>query len=256
MIFEAIILGILQGFTEFLPISSTAHLILFPWLFGWSGEVNTLTFDIALHSGTLIALIVCFYKDWFNLIIVNRRLLFLILIASIPAGFAGFILNDFVELYLREPLIICVTLISIGVLMLYSERKNRHKPVEVMGFFDACFIGIAQAFAIIPGVSRSGITISAGLLRGFERDASAKFSFLLSTPIIAGATMLHAIKFFKNSSSYNTTVFITGLSVSFITGVIAIKFLLSFLKRHPLNIFVYYRFLLSAVIITMLWMKD
>lgn len=256
MIFEAIILGILQGFTEFLPISSTAHLILFPWLFGWSGEVNTLTFDIALHSGTLIALIVCFYKDWFNLIIVNRRLLFLILIASIPAGFAGFILNDFVELYLREPLIICVTLISIGVLMLYSERKNRHKPVEVMGFFDACFIGVAQAFAIIPGVSRSGITISAGLLRGFERDASAKFSFLLSTPIIAGATMLHAIKFFKNSSSYNTTVFITGLSVSFITGVIAIKFLLSFLKRHPLNIFVYYRFLLSAVIITMLWMKD
>lgn len=256
MILESIILGILQGFTEFLPVSSTAHLIIFPWLFGWSGEINTLTFDIALHAGTLIALIVCFYKDWINLITINRRLLSLIIIASVPAGLSGFILNDLVELHLRRPLIISFSLVVIGILMLYSEKRNRQKPVEVMGFFDACFIGIAQALAIIPGVSRSGITISAGLLRGFGRDASARFSFLLSTPVIAGATLLHGIKFFENSSSYNISIFITGLFTSFITGVIAIKFLLSFLKKHPLNIFVYYRFLLSAVIITMLWMKD
>lgn len=255
MLGETLILGIIQGLTEFLPISSTAHLIIIPWLLGWSGEINTLTFDIALHFGTLIALLVSFYKDWINIFTINRRLLFLIILSSIPAGITGFVLNDFVESNLREPLIICLSLIVIGLVMLYSEKKNRHRPIEVLGIFDAIFIGIAQALAIIPGVSRSGITISAGLLRGFERESSARFSFLLSTPIIAGATMLHAIKFYKNASSYDLSVFISGVFISFITGVIAIKFLLNFLKRYPLNIFVYYRFLLSAVIITMLWMK-
>ena len=255
MVLQSIILGIIQGVTEFLPISSTAHLVIVPWLFGWSGEINTLTFDIALHLGTLLALLVCFYKDWISLFVINRRLLFLIIIASLPAGLVGFALNDFVELHLREPSIICLSLILIGIVMLYSERKNRHKPIEVMGFFDACFIGIFQALAIIPGVSRSGITISAGLLRGYEREASARFSFMLSTPLIAGATMLHTLKFVRNKSSYDTEMFLLGLSVAFITGLIAIKFLLGFLKKYPLNIFVYYRFLLSAVIITMIWMR-
>jgi len=255
LVLQSIILGIIQGVTEFLPISSTAHLVVVPWLFGWSGEINTLTFDIALHLGTLIALVVCFYKDWINLFVINRRLLFLIIIASLPAGLVGFALNDFVELHLREPSIICLSLILIGIVMLYSERKNRHKPIEVMCFFDACFIGIFQALAIIPGVSRSGITISAGLLRGYEREASARFSFMLSTPIIAGATMLHTLKFVRNKSSYDTEIFLLGLSVAFIAGLIALKFLLGFLKKYPLNIFVYYRFLLSAVIITMIWMR-
>ncbi|MEW6675432.1 MAG: undecaprenyl-diphosphatase UppP [Nitrospirota bacterium] len=252
--FEAIILGIVQGLTEFLPVSSTAHLILFPWFFGWSGDVNTLTFDIALHSGTLIALLICFYRDWIELITKKQRLFGLIILASIPAGVAGFLLNDIVENALREPLIISLMLIVVGFIMLAAERANKHKDIEKTGLKDAVIIGIAQAIAIIPGVSRSGITISAGLFRGLKREASARFSFLLSTPIIAGATMLHLKKLIASHNNHDFQLFIIGLISSGVTGFIAIKFLLNFLKRHPLNIFVYYRFALAVVIIVNIWL--
>jgi undecaprenyl-diphosphatase len=253
--FEAIILGIVQGITEFLPVSSTAHLILFPWFFNWGGEVDTLTFDVALHAGTLLALVLFFWRDWIDILFKKQRLFGLIILASIPAGVAGFLLNDIAENDLRSPLVISVTLIAIGILMLIAERAKKYKDIEKTGLKDAIIIGIAQAFAIIPGVSRSAITISAGLFRGFEREASARFSFLLSTPIIAGAALLHLKKAFTIGVSHDLKLFTTGIITSCITGFIAIKFLLVFLKRYPLNLFVYYRFMLSAVIIILRWLK-
>lgn len=253
---EAIVLGVVQGLTEFLPISSTAHLILFPWFFNWNGIINTLTFDIALHAGTLIALIFCFWRDWFDLLIRKQRLFGLIMLASFPAGLVGFFFNDFVEHNLRSPLIISFTLVSVGILMLVAEKSKKNRDMKQIAFKDAVIIGIAQAFAIIPGVSRSGITISAGLFRGLEREAAARFSFLLSTPIIAGATLLHTRKALNYSLDHDYKIFIVGVIVSFITGYFAIKFLLYFLKRYPLNIFVYYRFILSIIIITGIWLRN
>jgi undecaprenyl-diphosphatase len=224
---EAIILGIVQGLTEFLPVSSTAHLILFPWFFNWRGEIDTLTFDVALHAGTLIALILCFWKDWIELILKKQKLLGLIILASIPGGIAGYLLNDIAENYLRNPLIISVMLIIFGFVMLWAEKAKKHKALDKTGLKDSIIIGIAQAIAIIPGVSRSGITISAGLFRGFERDTAARFSFLLSTPLIAGATMLHLKEALTNQVSYDIKLFSVGIITSCITGFIESNFYLS-----------------------------
>jgi undecaprenyl-diphosphatase len=254
-VFEAIILGIVQGITEFLPVSSTAHLILFPWFLGWGGEVDSLTFDIALHAGTLFALLLCFRRDWIDLITRKHRMFGLIILASVPAVIAGFLLNDFVEHTMRKPLIISLMLVLIGFVMLIAEKAYKHKDLEKTDIKDALIIGIAQAVAVIPGVSRSGITISAGLFRGFEREAAARFSFLLSTPVIAGATLLHLNKALLNNGIHDIRIFAAGIITSFVTGYIAIKFLLRFLKKHPLNLFVYYRFILSAVIIAGIWLK-
>lgn len=249
-------MGIVQGLTEFLPVSSTAHLILFPWFFNWGGEVDTLTFDITLHAGTLLALLVCFWRDWIELFLKKQKLLGLIVFASIPAGAAGFLLNDIVEKTLRSPLLISMMLIVGGIVMLVAEKAFKFRDMENTGIKDAIVIGIAQAIAIIPGVSRSGITISAGLFMGFERESAARFSFLLSTPLIASATLLHFKKAFMGQGNYDLQLFSIGLISSFITGFIAIKFLLSFLKKYPMNLFVYYRFLLAAVIIAGIWLKE
>jgi len=252
---EALILGIVQGLTEFLPVSSTAHLILFPWFFNWTGELDSLTFDVALHAGTLLALFICFWKDWIELISRKQRLFVLIMIASVPAGIAGFLLNDFVEDTLRSPYIIAVSLVVFGCVMLIAEKMNKSKTVDNMTLQDAVTIGIAQAVALIPGVSRSGITISAGLFRGLEREDSARFSFLLSTPVIAGATFLHARKLIAGYGYHDMNLFLIGFIASAITGYAAIRFLMIFFRKHPLNAFAYYRFGLAAVILAGLWLR-
>lgn len=252
---EAIILGIVQGITEFLPVSSTAHLILFPWFFNWGGSVDTLTFDVALHAGTLCALLLVFWKDWIDLFLRKQKLLGLIILATIPGGVAGYFLNDIVENSLRNPLLISLMLIAVGIVMLVAEKTLQKKGMEMIGFRDALLIGIAQALAIVPGVSRSGITISAGLFMGLKREEAARFSFLLSTPLIAGATLLHSGKAFFGQADHDLMLFAAGLTASFITGFFVIKFLLGFLKRYPMNIFVYYRFVLSVVIIAGIWLK-
>ncbi len=252
---EAMILGIVQGLTEFLPVSSTAHLILFPWFFNWTGELDTLTFDVALHAGTLFALILCLWKDWIDLFIRKRRMLGLIIIATLPAGISGALLNDLVENTFRSPYIICVSLVLFGFVMLASEKSLKNKKIDEINLYDSIIIGLSQAVALIPGVSRSGITISAGLFRGLEREASARFSFLLSTPVIAGAVLLHAKKMISGNIHYNLELFTLGFFSSAITGFAAIKFLLSFFRKYPLNIFVYYRFALAVVIITGIWLK-
>jgi len=255
LIAEAIILGVVQGLTEFFPVSSTAHLIVLPWFFGWKGDVNTLTFDVALHAGTLTALLFCFWKDWAELFTKKQKLLVKIISATIPAGVAGFFLNDIIEKSLREPFVISAMLIIVGFVMLAAEKAKKHKDVEQVNYLDALTIGIAQATALIPGVSRSGITISAGLFKGLKREPSARFSFLISIPIITGATLLHLRKLLASQGIYDFQLFTVGLITSSITGFLAIKFLLTFLKKYPLNIFVYYRFILAIVIIAGIWLR-
>lgn len=254
-LFKAIILGIIQGITEFLPISSTAHLVITPWIFGWSGVVNSLSFDIAVHVGTLISLLYCFWKDWINIFFKERKMLLFIIIGTIPAGIAGVAFHDLIESALRHPLIIVVTLILVGLLMLYAEKVGK-KLRKSINLSDAVIIGTAQAVALIPGVSRSGITITAGLFKGLDRAYAAKFSFLLSTPAIAGAAMLDFYKSIKISHSYDYSLFIIGVISAAITGIIAIKFLLSFLQKYPLNLFIYYRWLLAVVIFLLYFLRN
>ena len=253
--FQALVLGIVQGLTEFLPVSSTAHLILFPWFFHWGGEIDSLIFDIALHAGTLLALLICFWKDWLEILLKKQRLLLLIIVASIPAGIAGLLLEHVIESRFRIPAVISISLIVIGIYMLLSERVNKKRKLEDMGLVDAVVIGMSQAVALIPGVSRSGITIATGIFRNMERESAAKFSFLLSTPVVAGAVVLHLRKIMTGGESHNFRLFAIGVVASTITGFAAIRFLLNYLKKHPVNVFAYYRFVLAAVIILGIWLK-
>ncbi len=254
---QSAILGIIQGLTEFFPVSSTAHLILVPWAFGWKGEVDTLSFDIALHAGTLLALLIFFMKDWIHIFTRETRLLLLICIATIPAGVAGFLLQDVVEHSLRSPLVISLSLVGIGFFMLYTERVGRKRhDLDTISLLDVILIGISQAFALVPGVSRSGITISTGMLRGLKREASARFSFLMATPVIGGATLLEGKSFIEHYESHDMTLLLIGIATSFISGLCAIHFLLRFFRRFPLTLFVYYRFVLSGIIMVMLWMVN
>ena len=253
--FEAIILGIVQGITEFLPVSSTAHLILFPWFFGWKGAIDTLTFDVALHAGTLMALIGCFWKDWIEIFLHKRRLLFFLIIATVPAGAAGLFFKHAIEGALRSPMVIAAALIVFGIVMLFSERMKKDRAIKDVKISDAIVIGLSQAVALIPGVSRSGITISAGLFMGLKREESARFSFLLSTPAVFGAAFLEGRNLVSSPDNYDLNLFLAGLIASAISGVIVIRFLLYFFRRHPLNIFVYYRFMLAIVIIGGIWLK-
>jgi len=248
-------MGIVQGLTEFLPVSSTAHLILFPWFLSWGGELDSLSFDVALHAGTLLALIICFWRDWVEIILKKRKLLGLILLASVPAGVLGKLFNDLIESKFRNPSIICGSLVVFGIVMYASEKMFKHKKVDDLSIADALVIGAAQAVALIPGVSRSGITISAGLFRGMERESAARFSFLLSMPVIAGATLLHAKKMIFGHEAHNLGMFAAGVAASAVTGLIAIRFLLSYLREHSVNVFVYYRFALAAVIMAGIWLK-
>ncbi len=258
---EALILGIVQGITEFLPISSTAHLILLPWFFKWGGDLDTLTFALALHAGTLLSLVICFWRDWIEMLKNRRRLFSLIIIASVPAGGAGLIFHDAIESGLRSPYIICIALVVVGLVMLlsektYKQRRADNRGIEELNIYDAVVIGFSQAVALIPGVSRSGITISAGLFRGLDRSSSARFSFLLSTPVIAGATLLHLKKMMgAGAEQYDLDLFMAGFAASAVTGFASIKFLMSFFKKYSLNVFVYYRFLLAAVILSGIWLK-
>ncbi|MGE5893362.1 MAG: undecaprenyl-diphosphate phosphatase, partial [bacterium] len=219
---EAIILGIIQGLTEYLPVSSTAHLILYAWITGAGGMMDTLTFDVALHIGTLAAVVVYFSRDWIEMITIRKKLFLLVVLAAIPAGIAGFFLNDLVETTLRSPLIIACALILVAFIMWASERFQKTRDIESITPADALSIGCAQVLALIPGVSRSGITISAGLFRNITRESAARFSFLLSTPIIAGAALLHTLKILRSGADFDAGIFLAGIVSSGVSGFVAI----------------------------------
>lgn len=253
-IVQGVILGIVQGITEIFPVSSTAHLILFPWFLGWQGEVDTLAFDVALHGGTLLALLVCLYRDIFDILLRDRKTLVYILIACVPAGAAGILFHHAVESTLRNPAVIVATLIGVGVIMMIAEAYGtRNRKTATLT--DSILIGVAQAAALVPGVSRSGITITAGLFRNLSREYAARFTFLISIPVIAGAIMLEGKKMAAHPEHFHLDVVMAGFVAAFISGVFAIRFLLSFLKKYPLNLFVYYRFLLAAVILALIYIR-
>jgi undecaprenyl-diphosphatase len=258
--FQAIILGLVQGLGEFLPISSSGHLVLAPWLFGWKDP--GLSFDVALHFGTLIAVLWYFKKDWFNIFKeaksggvknIKKSLLFFIVIATIPGVFAGLLLNDYAETVFRSPIIIACTLATGGLLLYLIDKKIKHeKSLELMNWKTAIVIGVAQALAIIPGVSRSGITITAALALGISRKDSARFSFLLSTPIIFGAVILKADDFLGASLNMETVI---GMVVAGISGYLAISLLIKFVEKASYAIFFWYRLALAVVIVAFLVLR-
>lgn len=275
-IFQAIVLGIVQGLTEFIPVSSSAHLIIVPWAFGWSDP--GLSFDVALHLGTLVALFIFFARDWVRLIRagiaslierkigsdIDRRLAWLIVIGSIPGAIAGVLAESKIEELFHQPnaphnsgamLAMGAIIALLGAALFVVERVARHlRALETASFKDAILIGLAQALAIFPGVSRSGSTITAGLALGFQRQAAARFSFLLSAPIIAGAgakSLLNVYGDLKRGriGTAELELFAVGFVVAAITGYFCIRFLLSYLQNHSADIFVYYRWLLAAFVI-------
>lgn len=265
VLFEAILLGIVQGFTEFLPISSSAHLILLPWMFGWQGTlVDSLNFDVALHAGTLVAILAYFWRDWLNLFRKffiglgdgtwksgEGRFVWFIVLATIPAGVLGLKFEHVVEEYFRNPLLIAISLCVISVVMWAVDRFSaKIANIDGMTLGHALFIGCAQALALVPGVSRSGITIVAGLMAGYTRESAARFSFLLSTPVIGGAAVLKLAKL--HLAPGEALPFILGTAFSALVGYVSIKFLLHYLNRHSLNLFVGYRLALAGVVVVLL----
>src|SRR3989337_3799234 len=261
--FQAILLGIIQGVTEFLPISSTAHLILAPWIFGWDDP--GLAFDVVLHLGTLTGIIAFFRKDFYSMLQgmfsgmtvrkeyagIEGMVGWYIIIGTIPAGLAGLFLKDQIETVLRSPRIIAVSLIVFGLILFWAEVVGRKKRrMDHLNIIDAIVIGCAQAVALIPGVSRSGITITAGLFRNLERAAAARFAFLLSTPVIMAGGLLSFIDVYKVGLPQDMFwPFAAGFAASAISGFLAIKYLIMFLSKQKVNVFVYYRIVLGILIL-------
>jgi len=264
-LFQIVVLAIVQGLTEFLPISSSAHLALAPWLFGWKDQ--GLTFDIALHFGTLAAVAVYFFRDWVQLtaqafglnwgsdaeLKKSPRMFWMLAAASLPIGVLGYIFKDLAEETLREShVLIGSMLIGVGILMAVAEKVGRgRKDVGSITLLDSMIIGVAQAVAIIPGTSRSGITITAGLFRNVERAAAARFSFLLSTPAITAAALKAFLDVRKAGESIDVAQFLIGMSLSAVTGCLVIAFLLSYLRRHSLKFFIYYRIVFGIIVIAL-----
>ena len=256
-IIEAVFLGILQGFTEFLPVSSSGHLILAEHFMGLT-EVP-LAFDVTLHIGTLLAVLVFFYKDWLNMLLsvfpgsevrgADRRLLLYILAGTIPGALVGYLIEDFVSTVLRSPWVVVCTLSGVALLLALAERMAAHaRKVSDMRLLDAVVVGFCQALAVIPGTSRSGITMTGAMFLGFTRADAARFSFLLSAPIIAGAGLYEAKKLYDAGSAVPGLEYLWGFVASAVSGYAVIAFLMHYLKRHTFYPFVIYRLILAGIV--------
>lgn len=261
-ILQAIFLGIVQGLGEFLPISSTAHLVLVPYLTGWQDP--GLSFDVALHVGTLVAVIGFFWKDWVEILKAafdkasektdrtdslgySKNLLWLLVAASVPGAVIGYLLEDAAETSLRNPLIIAGTLSIVGLILYFVDRYAVHKKtIGQINYKDSLLIGLSQAVAVIPGVSRSGATMTTGLVLGLSREAAARFSFLLSTPIIFGAAMVKIPDLLKEGISIPVVM---GILAAAISGYLAIKYMLRFIQKVGYAPFFWYRLVLAFIIV-------
>ena len=265
-IYQVIVFAIIQAVTEFLPISSSAHLELAPWLFGWKDP--GLTFDVALHVGTLVAILIYFFKDWVQIVgqgfglnigsdpelKKNRNLLWLIAAASIPIGVIGFMFNKQAESTWRNPYVIGSMLIVIGIVMWIADRRaTGTKAMDKVDWGDGMWTGIAQALAVVPGTSRSGITITAGLFRGLNRETAARFSFLLSAPAIAAAALKKFWDIHKSGGIEPDmrVPFVLGIALSGILGAVVIAMFLKYLRRNSLMPFVYYRIVFGIIVIAL-----
>jgi undecaprenyl-diphosphatase len=281
-IYQAVVLAIIQGLAEFIPVSSSGHLIIVRRLLGWNelSPAHELTFDVALHFGTLLSVLFYFRRTWFQIVRAalggrvvrfsetgnsgenlapseqreERLLLWFLLIATIPGAIAGKFLEHSAEDYFREHIfLIAGALIGVALLMWWGENVSQlKKPLTGISFADAMIVGCAQAFALVPGVSRSGSTITAGLFRNMTREAAVRFSFLLSTPIIAGAALLKAHELRKEGLPAGMHMpFLVGVLVSAIVGYAAISWLVRYLQSHSLKLFIYYRIIFGLIVIVL-----
>jgi len=256
--FQAIVLGAVQGLAEFLPISSSAHLILVPWLFRWSDP--GLIFDVALHLGTLVALLLYYWRDWvsmgasiFNGDRDRRHLLIMLIVASIPGALIGVLFEKQAESTFRSPLVIAIALALLGVALWFSDRSApQTRKIGEVNLRDALLIGFSQAFAIIPGVSRSGSTITAARLLRLERADAANFSFLMATPIIAGAGLFEGRHLIHEGITGDV---IAGFVTAAIFGLIAIVGLIRFVRTRTYEPFAWYRVILAGFVIVVYFMR-
>jgi len=270
---QAAILGAIQGLTEFVPISSSAHLLILRWLFGWEGK--DVAFDAVIHLGTLAALLLFFWRDWHEMVRAylsttrfakasravkdrsvapqaNAMLLWPVVFACVPAGLAGILFEDTVnESFRTKPLLTGSVLILMGLLLLAADRIGRkNRPMYSVRTRDWLIVGIAQALAFVPGVSRSGITITAGLFCGLEREASARFSFLLGAPIIFGAGIWELRKVLSHGlSGAEILPLLVGFLTATLVGFFCVKFLIGYLRNHSADLFVWYRVALGLALI-------
>lgn len=274
---QSVILGLAQGLGEFLPISSTAHLALIPYFFSWNDP--GLSFDVALHLGTLFAVIIFFWRDWiiilklglqetfnFRFSIFNQfpnsndknfkypsRLMLLLIVASVPGAFLGLFLEDYAEHTFRQPLLIASMLSIIGFILYLVDKYAKHKKdISQINIHDALVIGISQAVAIIPGASRSGVTITAALALGFSREQAARFSFLLSTPIIFSAAVLKIPQLIESGITLQMAL---GIFAATVSGYLAIKYLLKFIEKVSYKIFFWYRLALAILVVMVYFIK-
>ncbi len=267
-VFEAFVLGVLQGLGEFLPISSSGHLIVVPWLLGWPGQ--SLAFDVALHLGTLAAVLFAFARDWWLLATGSLRalregraasdrqvrLLLLLAAASVPGAVAGLLLDDWAETVFRSPVLVAVTLAGMGLVLLLADRRAAAGQGDLagIGLRDALLIGLAQAVAIVPGVSRSGATISMALFLRYRRDEAARFSFLLATPITAGAALVKVPELLAGGG--DVTPVVVGMAAAALFGFLSIRVLLKWVRTRDYTPFVVYRWAFALLIAATWWARS
>jgi undecaprenyl-diphosphatase len=268
-IIQAIVLGLVQGATEFAPVSSSGHLILVPWIFGWAliGDADVQkSFDVALHVGTLIGALVYFREDvvryaaaWFRSVRAGRmstpdeRIAWALFIGTIPGAIAGALFESVIEEKLGEPWLIAVMLVAFGLLLVLVDRRARiDRPFDSIGPKTGLLLGTAQALALQPGVSRSGVTITAARSMGLDRESAARFSFLLSLPIIAGAGAYKAVDLAQTGLQGHAAEFIAGTVASAISGFFVIWGLLRYLRRHDFTVFLWYRMAVAALVVILI----
>ena len=263
---RAVVLGAVQGLTEFLPVSSSGHLIIVPYLFRWPS--SGLAFDAALHLGTLLAVVAYFWRDWVTLIRAFLRdsrvhgrsvrsysapgkLFVWLAVATIPAMIAGVLLEQTVEERIRRPEVVAAMLAGFALVLWWVDRRVEGRTREVSGvaFRPAMAVGLAQTLALIPGVSRSGVTIAAGILAGMDRATAARFSFLLATPVVAGAGLLKLTDVVQGDGSTSGAALVAGIASAAVFGLLAIRYLLRYLQTRSLMAFVWYR--LGAALIVL-----
>jgi undecaprenyl-diphosphatase len=266
---QAILLGVVQGVTEFLPVSSSGHLLLGQYFLGLDQQRFGLPFDVALHLGTLVAVVAYFWRDLLRMARAfarsltprgrdlddpNQRLAYLILASTVPATLIGFLLENYFETTVRSPWVVVFNLVLVGVLFVIGEAVgSKRRRADKLRFAEAVGIGLAQATALVPGVSRSGATLTLGLFLGLRRDEAARFSFLMSVPIIAGAGSLQAAEVVSEGIDvWAAVMFGGGFISSAVVGYLAIRFFLRFVAHHSLHVFAYYRFGLAAIVAMLL----
>jgi len=256
---QIILLAVVQGITEFLPISSSAHLILVPVLLGWQDQ--GLAFDVAVHVGSLIAVVGYFRRDVWSVsggtlawaagrgMNPEARLGLLVVLGTIPAGLAGLLFKDWIEVYLRSPLVIAATTIGFGLLLWWADRRRGGRGAQDMGWVDGLWVGLAQALALIPGTSRSGITMTAALFLGLEREAAARFSFLLAIPLILLAGGLKTLDLLKMDGPVDWAAIVGGTALSAVSAYACIHLFLGAINRMGFAPFVAYRLALGALLL-------